>query len=66
LILPVTAAQHESLKARRWIVEFIPKRIRDPAADLATRRILHAGRHHSVTDGATIRVSVGQRMGQDQ
>jgi uncharacterized protein (DUF2235 family) len=60
----VTAPQHESLKGWWWIVEFIPKRIRDPAADFATRWILHAGRHRFVKDGATIHVSVGQRMRQ--
>jgi hypothetical protein len=58
----VTATQHESLKGWWWIVEFIPKKIRDPAADFATRWIIHAGRHRFMKDGATIHVSVSQRM----
>jgi uncharacterized protein (DUF2235 family) len=60
----VTAPQHESLKGWWWIGEFIPKKIRDPAADFATRWNIHAGRHRFVRDGAVIDVSVSQRMQQ--
>jgi uncharacterized protein (DUF2235 family) len=58
----VTAPQHESLKGPWWIAEFIPKKIRDPAADFAARWIIHAGRHRFVRDGEAIDVSVKQRM----
>jgi hypothetical protein len=57
----VDALVHESLKGWWWIVEFIPKRIRDPAASYAQRWTIHAGRSRFVSDGANIHSSVLQR-----
>ena len=60
----VTAPLHVSLKGWWWIVEFIPKKIRDPALDFATRWIIHAGHHRYVRADATIHASVRERMQQ--
>jgi uncharacterized protein (DUF2235 family) len=53
---------HESLSGLWWILEYLPKRYKDPAANFATRWMLHAGRPRYVTDGAKIHVSVFERM----
>jgi uncharacterized protein (DUF2235 family) len=53
---------HESLKGWWWIVEFIPKRIRDPAANFARRWMIHAGRRRFVSSGANIHATVLRRM----
>ncbi len=55
------ATQHESLQGWWWIIEFIPKSIRDPAAAFATRWIIPGGRHRYVTEGAHIHASVFER-----
>jgi hypothetical protein len=44
--------RHESLKGPWWILEYIPKRYKDPAANFAARWMLHAGRPRQVNDGA--------------
>jgi uncharacterized protein (DUF2235 family) len=53
---------HESLSGLWWVVEFIPKPYKDPAANFAKRWMIHAGRHRYVADGAKIHVSVFERM----
>jgi uncharacterized protein (DUF2235 family) len=60
----VAALQHESLSGWWWIAEFIPKRIKDPAAGYATRWILHAGRHRHVGEKSNIHASVIERKEQ--
>ncbi len=60
----ITAPQHESLRGLWWIVEFMPKRFRDPAAGFASRWMIHAGRPRHVVDGSTIHPSVLERMRQ--
>jgi uncharacterized protein (DUF2235 family) len=52
----------ESLTGLWWLVEFIPKTYKDPAANFATKWMIHAGRHRHVNDGANIHVSVFERM----
>lgn len=56
------AVQHESLQGWWWLAEFIPKRIKDPAAGFAPRWILHAGRHRHVAPDAKIHESVVERI----
>jgi uncharacterized protein (DUF2235 family) len=56
------ALQHESLKGWWWIAEFIPKRIKDPAAGFAERWIIHAGRPRYVAENSKIHSSVSERM----
>ena len=55
-----------ALPARRITVNLapadLPKRYRDPAANFATRWMLHAGRHRHVNDGAKIHESVFERI----
>jgi uncharacterized protein (DUF2235 family) len=53
---------HESLHGLWWIPEYLPKRYKDPAANFATRWMIHAGRHRYVGDGAKIHESVFERM----
>ena len=53
---------HESLTGLWWILEYLPKSYKDPAADFATRLMLHAGRPRHVNDGAKIHTSVFERM----
>jgi len=55
------ALQHESLKGLWWIVEYLPKRIKDPAANFAPRWIIHRGRPRFLTDGSDIHMSVFER-----
>ena len=55
------AMKHESLRRWWWIVEFIPKRIRDPARGFMPRWIVHAGRHRYVSDGSRMHASVFER-----
>lgn len=57
-----TAVQHESLRGLWWLAEYIPKRIKDPAAGFAPRWILHAGRHRYVAQDAKIHESVTERI----
>ena len=52
---------HESLTGLWWLAEFIPKRYKDPAANFATRWMIHAGRHRHLNDGAKIHQSVFDR-----
>jgi hypothetical protein len=53
---------HESLTGLWWIAEYLPKRYKDPAADFATRWMIHAGRPRYVRDNAKIHASVFERM----
>jgi uncharacterized protein (DUF2235 family) len=53
---------HESLSGLWWIVEYLPKSYKDPAANFATRWMIHAGRPRHVNDYANIHVSVFERM----
>jgi uncharacterized protein (DUF2235 family) len=53
---------HESLYGAWWIVEFLPKPIRDPALAFARRWIIPRGRHRHVGDGAKIHASVFERQ----
>jgi uncharacterized protein (DUF2235 family) len=53
---------HESLSGLWWVVEFLPKRYKDPAANFATRWMIHAGRSRYVTENAKIHISVFERM----
>jgi uncharacterized protein (DUF2235 family) len=53
---------HESLKGLWWIVEYLPKRYKDPAANFVTRWMIHAGRPRYVRDHAKIHISVFERM----
>jgi uncharacterized protein (DUF2235 family) len=55
------ALQHESLKGLWWIVEYLPKRIKDPAANFAPRWIIHRGQPRFLTDGSDIHMSVFER-----
>jgi uncharacterized protein (DUF2235 family) len=58
----VDAAIHESLRGWWWIAEVLPKRIQHPAANFATRWLLHLGRRRYVSDNAVIHASVWERM----
>jgi uncharacterized protein (DUF2235 family) len=58
----VDAAPHESLSGLWWIVEYIPKRINDPAAGYAPRWMVHAGRRRFVRQGSKIDASVFERQ----
>jgi uncharacterized protein (DUF2235 family) len=60
----VAAKIHESLQGFWWIAEYIPKRIKDPAANFATRWIIHGGQHRFVAEGVNIHTSVFERMKQ--
>ncbi len=55
-------APNKSLSGLWWIVEYLPKRYKDPAANFATRWMLHAGRPRHVNDHAKVHVSVFERM----
>ncbi len=55
------AEQHESLRGWWWIVEFLPKRIKDPAANFASRWMLHAGRPRYLVQNAKIHATVIKR-----
>lgn len=57
-----TAMKHESLRGLWWLVEFLPKRIKDPAAGFASRWIIPKGRPRFVSKGAIIHSSVFDRM----
>lgn len=52
---------HESLQGFWWIVEFLPKRTKDPAANFAVRWMIHAGRSRYVSADAKIHPSVLRR-----
>ena len=52
---------HESLTGLWWILEYLPKRYKDPAAGFAMRWMIHAGRPRYVRDDARIHVSVFER-----
>ena len=53
---------HESLRGFWWVAEYLPKRIKDPAANYAPRWIIHRGKRRFVADGAKIHTSVIDRM----
>ena len=56
------AVAHESLKGAWWIVEFLPKRIRDPDNNWQPRWIIPAGRCRLVPEGANLHASVLARL----
>jgi uncharacterized protein (DUF2235 family) len=58
----VRATQHESLSGLWWLPEWIPKRVKDPAAQYNDRWIVPRGRHRYVAEGALIHASVFERM----
>jgi uncharacterized protein (DUF2235 family) len=58
----VNAPPHESLSGLWWILEYVPKRINDPAAGYARRWMVHAGRRRFVRQGSTIDASVFERQ----
>jgi len=53
-----TARMHESLSGWWWLVEFLPKRIKDPARSYRRRWILHRGQPRFVSSKAMIHESV--------
>jgi uncharacterized protein (DUF2235 family) len=53
---------HESLSGLWWVVEFLPKRYRDPAKNFATRWMIHAGRPRYVLDNSKLHTSIFERM----
>ena len=53
---------HESLSGLWWLIEYLPKRYKDPSANFAPRWMIHAGRPRYVGDNAKIHVSVFERM----
>ncbi len=53
---------NESLSGLWWIVEYLPKRYKDPAADFAPRWMLHRGRPRHVNAKAKIHKAVFDRM----
>jgi uncharacterized protein (DUF2235 family) len=53
---------HESLHGLWWILEYLPKPYRDPAANFEKRWMIHAGRHRFLKPGATVHASVYERM----
>lgn len=56
------AMKHESLRGLWWILEYIPRRIRDPARNFGSRWVpFHGGRPRYVGDGAHIHETVFQR-----
>jgi len=55
------ATLHESLHGLWWIVEYLPKRIKDPAADFTTRWIFHRGQHRYVAPNPKVHQSVVDR-----
>ena len=56
------APPNELLTGLWWIVEYLPKRYKDPAANFATRWMLHAGRPRHVNAKAKVHASVFERM----
>lgn len=55
------AMKHESLRGLWWIVEFMPKQVRDPAQNFASRWIIPQGRPRFVAGGARIHQAVFDR-----
>jgi uncharacterized protein (DUF2235 family) len=53
---------NESLSGLWWIAEYLPKRYKDPAANFATRWMLHAGRPRHVNPKAKVHASVFERI----
>jgi uncharacterized protein (DUF2235 family) len=53
---------HESLTGLWWILEYLPQRYKDPAANFAIRWRLHRGHHRYVGDGAKVHASVFERI----
>lgn len=56
------ARLHESLRGAWWLIEILPKRIRDPANDWKPRWTLPLGRRRTLRDGALIHATVFERM----
>jgi uncharacterized protein (DUF2235 family) len=56
------APPNESLSGLWWLLEYLPKRYKDPAGNFATRWMIHAGRPRYVPDNSHIHVSVFERM----
>jgi uncharacterized protein (DUF2235 family) len=61
-----TATKHESLRRWWWLVEGLPKQIRDPARNFASRWIIPWGHRRHVLEGALLHSSVIDRMGADR
>jgi uncharacterized protein (DUF2235 family) len=57
-----TAGMHRSLHGLWWLVEFVPKRIKDVTKAFAARWIIPQGAPRWVGEGARIHVSVFDRM----
>lgn len=57
-----SAPLHQSLGGWWWLVEYLPKRIKDPAHGYARRWILHRGQPRFVSPKARIHESVFERM----
>jgi uncharacterized protein (DUF2235 family) len=53
---------HESLRSWWWLVEYLPKRIKDPARGYTRRWILHRGQPRFVSSKARMHPSVFERM----
>jgi hypothetical protein len=58
------APMHQSLRGWWWLIEYLPKRIKDPARGYARRWILHRGQPRFVSTKARIHPSVLARMQQ--
>lgn len=52
---------HESLSGLWWLVEYLPKRYKDAAANYASRWMIHAGQPRYVDENAKIHASVFER-----
>jgi uncharacterized protein (DUF2235 family) len=53
---------HESPSGLWWILEYLPKRYKDPAANFMSRWMIHAGRPRFVANNSKVHASVFQRM----
>lgn len=56
------AMMHNSLKGLWWILEFLPKRVRDPKHGFSKKFIFHEGHPRVVEDGAKLHISIFERM----
>jgi uncharacterized protein (DUF2235 family) len=56
-----TAMKHESLRGLWWILEFLPKQVRDPAKGFETRWILHRGKPRHVPPASNLHSSIFTR-----
>jgi uncharacterized protein (DUF2235 family) len=56
------APAHQSLRGLWWLVELLPRRVRNPARDWRSEWVIPLGRHRRLREGAAIHESVFQRM----